>query len=352
MSNYIEFKNKIAFHPGYYIKEIIEESGITQEDYAKRLGTTPKNLSILIRGGQSLSIDMAIKLSRLLGTSVQYWMNLQIQYDTLISEFKQQEELEEERKILKNIDYKYFIENFSLPDLPRKINEQVEALRKFLNVSTLTTLKQKDMLSSFRTSNNINENNIIKANTMVTIATNKALQIQAPAYNKNKFIESIEYILTKTNEYNHFYSLIYDSFIEAGVIFVLMPNMKGSKINGVTKKVGKNILLMISDKDKSLDVLWFTLLHECYHILKNDFGITCDEKEKQANIYAQTKLIPEDLYKEFVKEGCFDVNNIKTFSNKINRNPSIVLGRLQNDNLVRYDDINLNTLKLKYKTST
>ena len=37
MSNYIEFENKIAFHPGYYIKEIVDESGLTQEDFAKRL---------------------------------------------------------------------------------------------------------------------------------------------------------------------------------------------------------------------------------------------------------------------------------------------------------------------------
>ena len=28
MSNYIEYNDKIAFHPGYYIKEIIEESGL------------------------------------------------------------------------------------------------------------------------------------------------------------------------------------------------------------------------------------------------------------------------------------------------------------------------------------
>ena len=50
MSNYIEHNDKIAFHPGYYIKEIVDESGLTQEDFAKRLDTTPKNLSLLIRG--------------------------------------------------------------------------------------------------------------------------------------------------------------------------------------------------------------------------------------------------------------------------------------------------------------
>ena len=110
MSNYIEYNDTIAFHPGYYIKEIVEESGLTQEDFAKRLDTTPKNLSLLIRGEQSLSIDIAMKLSRMLGTSVNYWLNLQNSYDALIAEFKSQEELLEERKVFELYDYKYFRE--------------------------------------------------------------------------------------------------------------------------------------------------------------------------------------------------------------------------------------------------
>ena len=72
MSNYIEFDDKIAFHPGYYIKEIVDDSGLTQQDFAKRLGMTPNNLSLLIRGEQSLSVDIAMKLSGMIGTSVSY----------------------------------------------------------------------------------------------------------------------------------------------------------------------------------------------------------------------------------------------------------------------------------------
>ena len=33
MSNYIEYNDKIAFHPGYYIKEIIEESGLSPKEF-------------------------------------------------------------------------------------------------------------------------------------------------------------------------------------------------------------------------------------------------------------------------------------------------------------------------------
>ena len=75
MSNYFEYNDKIAFHPGYYVKEIVDEYGLTQEDFAKRLDTTPKTLSKLINGEQNLSREMALKLSRLLGNSVNSWLN-------------------------------------------------------------------------------------------------------------------------------------------------------------------------------------------------------------------------------------------------------------------------------------
>ena len=98
MNNVLEYEDKIAVHPGYYIKEIIDESGLTQEDFAKRMGTTPKNLSILVRGEQSLSIDIATKLSRMLGTTVAYWLALQQSYDEKAAEYLSLQELKKERE--------------------------------------------------------------------------------------------------------------------------------------------------------------------------------------------------------------------------------------------------------------
>ena len=64
-----EYKNLIAFHPGYYIKEMIEDINMTQSEFAKRLGTTDKTVSKLINGEISLSDEIAQKLSSMLGTS-------------------------------------------------------------------------------------------------------------------------------------------------------------------------------------------------------------------------------------------------------------------------------------------
>ena len=114
MNNYIEYNNKMAFHPGYYIQELVEDSGLTQEDFAKRLDTTPKNLSLLIRGEQNLSIDIAVKLARLFNNSIEFWLNLQATYDAALAEIKSSEELEKERQIFKFINYKYFVKYFDL----------------------------------------------------------------------------------------------------------------------------------------------------------------------------------------------------------------------------------------------
>lgn len=83
MSNYIEYNDSIAFHPGYYIQEIIDESRLTNEDFARLLDITPDNLTLLIMGEQKLSADIAIKLSEIIGTSINYWLNLQSTYEAL-----------------------------------------------------------------------------------------------------------------------------------------------------------------------------------------------------------------------------------------------------------------------------
>ncbi len=357
MSNYLEYKDAIAFHPGYYLKEIVDESGLTQEDFAKRLDTTPKNLSLLVRGEQSLSIDIAMKLSRMIGTTVSYWLNLQNAYDALIAEFNSDKELEKEREIFKELDYKYFRDNFGLPDLPRKTDEQIVEVRKFLHVSTLAVFEKRDMAVSFRSvSQKLSDANTIKANIMVQIAANMALNVQAPKFNKTKFKQAVDYALSLTRNHKDFYPLIKEAFYNAGVIFVILPNLPGSKINGATKKLERNVMLMVNDRRLNADTFWFTLFHEIGHIIHGDYGISFEqetgEREEVADKFAADLLIKPDEYQKFIQGNTFTLTKIKEFADSIEREPGIVLGRLQKDKLVRYDDRTLNLLRHKYKVKT
>lgn len=356
MSNYIEYKDKIAFHPGYYIKEIVDESGLTQEDFAKRLDTTPKNLSKLINGIQSLSVDMALKLARMLGTTVNYWLNLQTSFDAVKAEIDLDREEEQERRIFSYLDYKYFRDNFGLPDLPGKKNEQMNCVREFLQVATLQVFTRKDMAVSFRNaSEDMSERRTVKANIMVQIATNDALKYKdtVPDFNISKWKEATDYALTLTDRHNDFIPMIQKKFSDAGVILVILPNLPGSGINGATKKIGNHMMLMVNDRRLFADTFWFTLFHEIGHIMNGDYGISFEKsnqkKEKSADTYAENKLIPPDQFQPFVQQKSFSVSDIISFSKKINRDPGIVAGRLEKEGLIRYNDPRYKNLKHRYQ---
>lgn len=71
----------MAFHPGYYVEEIVEDMGITQHEFASRLGVADEVLEELIRGKVKISNSLANRLSRVLGSSPDFWLNLQERYD-------------------------------------------------------------------------------------------------------------------------------------------------------------------------------------------------------------------------------------------------------------------------------
>lgn len=64
---------------------------------------------------------------------------------------------------------------------------------------------------------------------MVQIAINKALKQNVPKFNKKEFERAISYALTLTKNHNNFYPLLKEAFFNAGVIFVVLPNISGQE---------------------------------------------------------------------------------------------------------------------------
>lgn len=64
--------------------------------------------------------------------------------------------------------------------------------------------------------------------------------------------------MTLTKNHEEFYPLIRNAFLEAGVIFIILPNMSGSK-KWCYKKIGDNIMRMVNDRRLNADSFWFTL---------------------------------------------------------------------------------------------
>ena len=73
---------KNPFHPGeILLEEFLEPAGITQTEFAGKLGWTRARLNELIKGKRGVTADAALDLAEALGTSAKLWMNLQATYD-------------------------------------------------------------------------------------------------------------------------------------------------------------------------------------------------------------------------------------------------------------------------------
>jgi antitoxin HigA-1 len=69
-------------HPGEMLKEeYLIPLGLTQREFAQRLGVSYPRVNELIHGRRDMTPDTALRLERLLGTEAQFWLNLQLAWD-------------------------------------------------------------------------------------------------------------------------------------------------------------------------------------------------------------------------------------------------------------------------------
>jgi len=69
-------------HPGeMLLEEFLIPLKLSQRAFAVKLGWTVAKLNELIKGKRGITAETALDLSETLGTSAEFWLNLQMYYD-------------------------------------------------------------------------------------------------------------------------------------------------------------------------------------------------------------------------------------------------------------------------------
>jgi antitoxin HigA-1 len=69
-------------HPGeVLLEEFLRPLAITQYRLAHVIDVPPRRINEIVHGKRAISPDTALRLSRALGTSDRFWINLQTHYD-------------------------------------------------------------------------------------------------------------------------------------------------------------------------------------------------------------------------------------------------------------------------------
>ena len=68
-------------HPGEHLAEFMEELGITQYRLAKTIDVPPVRVHDIVNRRRSIIADSALHIGCALGTTPEFWLNLQRMYD-------------------------------------------------------------------------------------------------------------------------------------------------------------------------------------------------------------------------------------------------------------------------------
>ena len=69
-------------HPGEILKlDFLDALEISQYRLAKAMQVPPRRINEIVQGKRGISADTALRLSKALGTTAAFWMNLQTRFD-------------------------------------------------------------------------------------------------------------------------------------------------------------------------------------------------------------------------------------------------------------------------------
>lgn len=343
--------NEYVVAPGETILELLEVNCMTQLDLANKTGINKKTINEIINGKAPITTSTALKLEYVFNIPASFWNNLESNYRESLEREKDIYSIKEEEKYLINIPYTEMAKrNWDYIEKTKDPYEKVVNLRKFFSVASLgfdTELKRK---LAFRKSKNkkVSYDSLYCWLRYGEIQSNKD---EYPKFNIDKLKESTNEIRKLASKpFLEQYENIKKILKECGVALIFEPHLPNTYVNGVSYKITcDKAIIMLSDKGKKDDILWFTLFHEIAHLIKHSkkevFIDLEDDKtndiESEADEFAKNILIPDSIYNEFVKSNTlYNEKIIKDFSRENNISTGIIVGRLQKDGKIGWNQLN------------
>jgi antitoxin HigA-1 len=72
---------KSPYHPGHFLRQLLVEHAVSQTRLARHIGVQIGVVNQICNEKRGISAAMALKLSQALGTTPQFWLNLQTAYE-------------------------------------------------------------------------------------------------------------------------------------------------------------------------------------------------------------------------------------------------------------------------------
>ena len=353
-----QYKPDYAVPPGWVLKDYLEAWDISQAEFARRCGRSPKLISEIVAGIAPIAPETALQFEKVLDLAASVWIGIEADYQL----HKAQEA--EARKLANYIQWskKFPIQELVKRGVIGKPLSNVDAVSKllfFFGVASLDSWENKYGTANiaYRHSPSFSSDASALA-TWLRLGGIQAMREDCADYNQFRFKQALKQIrqLTRTP--------IAEALEKArklcnssGVALAIVKPLPKTALSGAAWWLSaRKAVIQLSARHLRDDQLWFSLFHEAAHILfhsKKDVYINVNlnnqkitDLDGEADKWATDFLIPRYDWREFIKSSKFSASIIQQFAEEQEIAPGIIVGRLQHEHLIPWRS-SLNRLKVQ-----
>lgn len=352
MDKHETFKPDWLSSPGDTIREFLDETERTIEDLTASIGKTKSFSEQLLCGKEAITPTLAEKLSSTIGGSAAFWINLDSNYRSQLEVIQHECSTTQGTEWLRELpanDMKKF--GWLEPAASR--SETVFECLQFFGVSSIDSWREKykNLLekAAFRTSPAFHSQ-VGAVAAWIRQGEIESDSIECSAWNPDRFRNELTGVreLTRLRNPSEFIPKLRQRCAECGVAVAVVRAPTKCRASGVTTFLSTNRpLLLLSFRHLTDDHFWFTFFHEAGHLLlhgNKGMFLDCEEtlmsqQEKEANEFAANILVPAHR-RESLLNLPKDGREIIRFARTLGISPGIVVGQLQNANLLRRNQFN------------
>lgn len=326
-----------VFPPGEFLRDALEDRGWNQTEFAEIIGRPPRVVNEIIAAKRAVTPETARELAAALGTSAQYWLNLESAYQ--LSKVQPADERIAREAALRG---RFPVRQMMQRGWIAASNDNAELAGSVLKYFGLNALDEP-IAFSHAARKNVREDRTELQWAWIFRVKQLATALKVPRYSVDKLraaLVDLERLLLAPEEIRHVPRILAD----CGVRLIIVEPIPGSEIQGVCFWLDGQPVIGLTLKGDYIDRFWFTLRHEIEHVLNGDgkdSPITDDFSdagtgerdpcEDVADAAAAEFCVPQAQLKNFIArhDPAYSHMNFLGFSRLMHRHPGIVAGQLQ-----------------------
>lgn len=332
-----------VFAPGEFLDEELKARGWSQTEFAEILGRPPRVVNEIIAGKRAITPDTAVGFAAALGTSAQYWLNLESSYQ--LSRAAAADSGVTRRAVLYGM--------FPVKDLTKRgwvaYSDSIETLESsFLEFFGMASMAETPTFAHAARATSYDDLTIAKL-AWLNRARQVAAAVVAGKYSAKLLTAAVEELRT-CMEYPEDIKSVSTILANAGVKIVVVEQLPGTRMDGACFWVGGTPVVALTLRYDRIDNFWFNLFHEIDHVLHDEGkdNPICEEIEQsaeglpahevRANTAAAAYCIPQDEMEHFIARvgPLYSKETVVGFARRLRIHPGLVVGQLQNRKLIAY----------------